>query len=362
MPRDYYEILGVERSADADVIKKAYRKLAMQYHPDKNPGDKAAEEKFKEAAEAYEVLSNSEKRSQYDRFGHAAFQGGRGAGFANAEDVFSSFGDIFSEFFGGDFGGGRTRRTGPQRGSDLRYLLEISLKEVIEGVTREIEFDTDETCKSCQGSRAEKGSGVKTCATCGGRGQVVRSQGFFQMATTCPRCQGEGQIIETPCKTCEGEGRVRVHRKLEVQIPPGVDNGTRLRVSGEGEGGARGGGAGDLFVEIRVADDARFERDGVDLATRVKVDYLTLILGGDIEIATVTSRKTINVTKGSQPGERIRVPGEGVPSLRGSRRGDLYCYLEVEIPKSVSKEEEKLLRQVADLKGLKKGSSGRKFF
>lgn len=363
MAKDYYEVLGVDRSADADQIKKAYRKLAMQFHPDKNPGNQEAEEKFKEAAQAYEILSNPEKRAQYDRFGHSAFQGGAGGGgFQNAEDIFSQFGDLFSDFFGGGMDSRSSRRSGPQRGADLRYRLEIQLEDVVKGTKKEIKFDTEENCEACSGSGAEKGSSPVTCPTCGGRGQVVRSQGFFQMASTCPQCRGEGQLIKNPCKQCSGEARVRARRRIEVDIPPGVDSGTRLRVSGEGEGGYRGGPPGDLFVELMVAEDSRFERDGVDLHTSTPVPYLSLILGGEIEIATVTGRQKIKIPKGSQPGEKIRLVGEGVPSLRGSRRGDLYCLLKVSLPESVSKEEEKLLRQLADLQGLKVGSAKNKFF
>lgn len=365
MPRDFYEVLGVDRNADGDTIKKAYRKLAMQLHPDKNPGNKEAEDKFKEAAQAYEILSNSEKRAQYDRFGHQAFQGAGGGGgpggFSNAEDIFSAFGDIFGDFFGG--GGQQRRSTGPRRGADLRYMTEISLKEVIEGVSKEIEFDTEDSCKTCSGTGAEKGSEPITCTTCGGRGQVIRSQGFFQMATTCPKCQGEGRIVKNPCGSCRGQGRTRAHRRIQVTVPAGVDTGTRLRVTGEGEGGYRGGPNGDLFVEIAVKEDPRFERDGVDLVTLSKVNYLTMLLGGEIEIQGVLGKKKIQVTKGSQPGERVRLVGEGVPALRGNRRGDLYCELVVEIPKSLSKDEERLLQEIAVSRGEKPPTSkSRKFF
>ena len=252
-PRDFYEVLGVPRQADQDTIKKAYRKMAMQFHPDKNPGNPEAEEKFKEAAAAYEVLSDEDKRARYDRFGHQAFQGGAGGGgFQNAEDIFSSFGDIFGDFFGGGSSGKSRNRNEPRKGADLRYLTEISLKEVLNGLEKEIEFETEEGCKTCKGTGADKNSEVVNCSTCGGTGQVLSRQGFFTMATTCPQCRGAGKSIKNPCKPCRGEGRISVKRKIHINIPPGVDTGTRLRVTGEGEGGARGGPAGDLFVEIRV--------------------------------------------------------------------------------------------------------------
>lgn len=362
--RDFYEILAVARDADADTIKKAYRKLAMQFHPDRNPGNKEAEDKFKEAAEAYDILSNPEKKAQYDRFGHAAFggSGGRGAGgFHNAEDIFSNFGDIFGDIFGGAGGGGagrRQSRQGPRRGADLRYMTEISLKEVIEGLEKEIEFDTDDNCESCNGSGAERGSSPKVCASCGGQGQVFRSQGFFSVGQTCPTCHGRGQVVEKPCKPCKGRGRVKQHRKIKITIPAGVDTGTRLRVNGEGEGGYMGGGAGDLYVEISVKEDARFDRDGNDLLTEIKVDYLHLLLGGELEIETVNGSAEIEIPKGTQVGDRIRIPGQGIPSLRGNRRGDLFCQVGVEIPEKLTKDEEKLLRDLAKLRGIEIHSSG----
>ena len=348
--RDCYEILGVEKSADGDTIKKAYRKLAIQFHPDKNPGNQEAEEKFKEAASAYEILSDPDKRAKYDRFGHEAFRGG-GGGFSDMEDIFSHFGDIFGDFFGG----GRqsqARRNHPRRGSDLRYLTEISLKEVIEGVERDIEFDTEETCKECKGTGAEKGSKAETCTTCGGHGQVRVSQGFFQMQTTCPTCHGQGAIVKNHCKPCKGTGRQKQHRKIRMTVPPGVDTGTRLRVSGEGEGGYLGGPAGDLFIEIRVKEDRRFEREGEHLYTQTDVPYLQLLLGGEVEVETVTGTKSMSIPRGTQVGETIKLKEEGVPSLRGSRRGDLHVQIGVEFPKKLSKKEEELLTQLAEAQGV----------
>lgn len=357
--RDYYEILGVVKTADQDTIKKSYRKLAMQFHPDKNPGNAEAEEKFKEAAEAYEVLSDSDKRSKYDRFGHQAFQ--QGGGFHNAEDIFSSFGDIFEDFFGM---GGRTQNRSRQqarRGSDLRYMTEIFLKDVISGLEKEIEFDTEMSCTVCNGSGSEKGSKPETCPTCGGSGQVVRQQGFFSMASTCPTCRGEGVTIKNPCKSCRGSGRMKSHRKIQVTIPPGVDSGTRLRISGEGEGGYNGGPTGDLYVEIRVRDHDFFERQDSDLIAPLEVDYLQFLLGGEITVPTVTGDEKVTLKRGMAPGDNIKLAGHGLPSLRGSRRGDIYYNVQVKFPTKVSKEEEKLLAELAKIRGIPTGEGSESF-
>lgn len=359
--KDFYEILGVSRDADADVIKKSYRKLAMQFHPDKNPGDREAEEKFKAAAEAYGVLSDPEKRARYDRFGHAAFSGGGGPsqGFGNVEDIFQSFGDIFGDFFGGGAGPGQARRrTGPQRGSDLRYLTEVTLKDVVEGIDKEIEFQADESCDDCQGSGAEKGSKPVVCSQCGGTGQVVRSQGFFTMATTCSACRGEGQVVKNPCRKCKGEGRQAKMRRIRLHIPAGVDNGTRLRVSGEGEGGYRGGPAGDLYVEVRVRPHATFQRRDEDLFAELEVPYLLLLLGGPMEVPTVAGKTKLDVPRGAQMGDDLRIPGEGLPSLKGKRRGDIHFLVKPVFPESLSKDEEKHLREIAKLQGLEIKESG----
>jgi molecular chaperone DnaJ len=361
--RDYYEILGVVKDADGDTIKKAYRKLAMQFHPDKNPGNAEAEEKFKECASAYEVLSDAQKRAAYDRFGHAAFQGGMGgrAGGPDVEDIFSNFGDIFGDLFGGG-GGQRQRRRSrnePRRGADLRYVTEITLKDVLKGLEKDIEFDTDESCEECHGSGAEKGSTPVTCPTCAGSGQVVRSQGFFSVASTCPTCHGEGMMIKNPCKVCKGKGRVPEHRKIRINVPPGVDTGTRLRISNEGEGGFNKGPAGDLYVEIRVKDHPKYERDGDDLHTSVQVSYLQLLLGAELQIETLDEKEILEIPKGTANGKTLKLGGQGLPSLRGSRRGDLFCTLDVQFPEKISKEEEKLLRELAKLKGIEvKGEGG----
>lgn len=362
--RDYYEILGVDRGADADVIKKAYRKLAMQYHPDKNPGNAEAEEKFKEAAAAYEILSDPDKRAKYDRFGHNAFNGGMGGGgFQDVEDIFSHFGDIFGDIFGMGGGHSRQRRSGPRRGSDLRFLTEITLNDVLAGLEKEIEFDVEHSCKECKGTGADKGSTTTTCTTCGGHGQVVRSQGFFQMASTCPTCHGEGKIIKNPCKSCKGKGRSNEHKKIRITIPPGVDTGTRLRVAGEGEGGYQGGPSGDLYVEIRVRDHDVFEREGDDLIAEIDVPFVQMILGAEISVPTLEGDKSLSLSKGTQPGAQVKLSGQGLPSLRGSRRGDVYYILKVELPKKISKEEENLLKELAKLQGLdSKQDSGTGFF
>ena len=357
MKRDYYEILGVEKNAEPDAIKKAYRKLAMQFHPDKNPGNKEAEDKFKEAARAYEVLSDQAKRQRYDRFGHQGVDGPGGGGghqFHDAADIFEAFGDIFGDFFGQQQGrGGQRGRSqgGPRRGNDLRYIMQIELKDVLESSQKPISFESEEDCKPCAGAGAEPGSKVETCGTCGGRGQVVRSQGFFQMATACPTCQGKGQMIKNPCRSCKGAGRVAVEKKLLVTVPAGVDNGTQLRMTGEGEPGAKGGPAGDLYVELRVKPDDRFEREGSNLYAELEISYLTAILGGEMEVETLRGKKSLQIPKGVQYGEQVKMPGDGLPSLRGARMGDLIYLVKVVLPKKLNKEEEKLLQQIAELKG-----------
>jgi len=357
MARDYYEILGVQRGADNDAIKKAYRQMAMKYHPDRNPGDTAAEAKFKEAAEAYDVLSNNQKRANYDRFGHVGvnngFGGGPGGqGFTDINDIFSAFGDVFSDFFGGGATSGRGRsRSRARRGSDLRYFLDVELKDVLSGAQKEIQFQTDEACKTCSGSGAKPGTEPETCRTCGGSGQVVRQQGFFTMATTCHTCRGEGRVIHEKCSKCHGQGRTQVTRKLDINVPAGVDNGTQLRLSGEGEAGYMGGAAGDLYVEIRVKEDERFEREGQTLHAELEVSYLQAALGAEVEVETLSGLKKVKIDHGSQNGDRVRLKHEGLPSLRTQTRGDLFFHLHVTVPKKLSKKEEELLREIAEEKG-----------
>lgn len=368
-PRDFYEVLGVARNADADTIKKAYRKMAMQFHPDKNPGNKEAEDKFKEAASAYEVLSNPEKKSKYDRFGHAAFgQGGMGGGPGGFQgmdinDIFASFGDVFGDIFG-EMGGGRGRsgRTRASRGADLRYVLEVDLKDAVDGLEKEIKFETEEACVKCDGNGSDPSHPPKACATCRGSGQIVRAQGFFSMASTCPTCRGQGKIVTHPCKPCKGQGRTESKRQIKVKVPPGVDTGTRLRLTGEGEGGFYGGPAGDLYVEVRVRDDKRFIRRENDLIGKVDVSYLQAILGADVEVETLKGREFIEIPAGTQPGQMIKLGGKGVPSLRGYARGDMYFEVNVKIPTKLSKREEESLREMAEATGENVQKKAKGFF
>lgn len=366
--KDFYEILGVSKDANPDSIKKAYRKLAMQFHPDKNPGNKEAEDKFKEAASAYEILSNPEKRRQYDTYGHAAFQsGGRGGfgggGFSDVNDIFESFGDIFSDFFGGQAQGGRNQRSSVRKGSDLRYLMEVDLKEVLSGIEKEISFETEDNCEPCNGSGADPKHGVETCGTCGGRGQVVRSQGFFQLATTCPTCRGAGKKIKKPCEKCAGQGRVSSRRKLKVKVPAGVDTGTRLRISNEGEGGYSGGPRGDLYVEVRVEDHPKFERQAQNLYSDVKISYTQAILGCELDVDTLEGKEKIKIPHGTQSGAEVELTKHGLPSLRSpNSRGHIYYRIQVEIPKKLKPEEEEKLREIATLRGETVGSKKKGFF
>lgn len=353
MQQDYYELLGVARDANQETIKKAFRKLALQYHPDKNPGNKEAEEKFKAIATAYEILSDPQKRSQYDQFGHAGVNGGQGfRGFGDMEDIFSHFSDIFGDFFsGGARSGSQRKRHGPKRGSHLRYVCEVTLSEVIHGAEKEIQFSSEEGCKECHGSGSSKGSAPEICRTCGGSGQVIKSQGFFSVATTCHACGGEGQRIKDPCPKCRGRGRVAIQRKLKVTIPPGVNTGVQLRISGEGESGYLGGPSGDLFVEIYVKEDPRFRRDENHLVGRVRITYLQALLGAEIEVDTIGGKERLSIPQGTQPNALITLKGKGIPLLRGRGRGDLIYHIEVEIPTRLNKEEEGLLRKIAELRG-----------
>lgn len=358
MERDFYEVLGVEKNADPDTIKKAYRKLAMQFHPDKNPGDKSAEDKFKEAARAYEILSNSEKRARYDRFGMAGINGHAGMGgpqgFHDVSDVFEAFGDIFGDFFGGMGRSQSRQRNRPRRGSDLRYGLEVALEDVLTAQEEVIEFDVTENCKPCGGSGAAPGSHPESCAQCGGRGQVFRQQGFFSVGSTCPVCRGTGQMVKDPCKECKGQGKAKIHRKISVHIPAGVGHGTQLRLSGEGEGGYLGGPAGDLYVEIHVKPNARFEREDEHLIAKLEISYLQALLGGEVDFKTLSGElEKVEIPKGTADGEVIRIKGLGLPSLRGARTGDLHLQVRVNFPKKLDKKEEQLLRQIAEEKGEK---------
>jgi molecular chaperone DnaJ len=346
--RDYYEVLGLGRTATLDDIKKAYRKLALKYHPDKNPGDPTAEEKFKEAAEAYGVLSDDEKRARYDRYGHQA--GGMG-GFDPSQ--FSDFGDILGDLFGfGDFfGTSRRRGNRPARGNDLRIDLQIEFMDAVQG--KEVTLDVPRviTCATCSGSGAKAGTQPVTCGGCGGRGQIRFSQGFFAVARTCPQCGGAGKVIKDPCPTCSGAGRVREEKKIAVKIPAGVDDGSRLRVAGEGESGFNGGPAGDLYVFISVAEHAKFTRRDYDVHSEQIVSVTQAALGGEVLTETVDGEETLRVPQGTQPNQVFRLRGKGVPFIDGSGRGDHYVHVVVKIPTSLSAEQRQLLEQFAQMEG-----------
>ncbi|MEW6220462.1 MAG: molecular chaperone DnaJ [Thermodesulfobacteriota bacterium] len=348
--RDYYDILGVSRSASVEEIKKAYRKLAMQYHPDRNPGEREAEERFKEAAEAYEVLGDLEKRKIYDRYGHEGLQSSGYSGPGNFDDIFHSFGDIFEDLFGFGLGGGRAeRRGGPVPGADLRYDLAISFQDAAKGAEKEIQINKRDTCWTCEGTGRRPGTGVKTCPSCQGRGQVVRAQGFFRVSTTCSRCQGEGQIVTDPCEDCQGHGLVQATKKVALKIPAGVDTGARMRLRGLGEGGRRGGQPGDLYVVIHVEPHELFHRRGDDLVCQLTVSMVDAALGGTLELPTIDGAKPVTIPRGTQPGDVLTLKGEGMPILNGYGRGDLFVEVKVVIPTGLSREQEELLRQFAAL-------------
>ncbi len=349
--RDYYEVLGVGRGASMDEIKAAYRKLALKYHPDRNPGDKSAEEKFKEAAEAYEVLRDPQKREIYDQFGHQGLEGSGFSGFSGFEDIFSSFGDIFEEFFG--FGGHRRNRSRSNRGADLRYDLELDFMEAAKGVETQIEVEKQETCPVCSGSGCAPGTHPQTCRYCGGSGQVSRSQGFFTVRSTCPTCRGAGQTIPDPCEACRGSGKKRIQKKVTVKIPAGVDNGSRLRLTGEGEAGTHGGPPGDLYVFIHVRPHDFFHREDTNILCQVPISFVQAALGDTIPIPTLNGKKPLKIPKGTQPGDIFRLHGEGVPSLRNGRRGDLIVQVLVKTPTHLSKKQEALLKEFAKLESNK---------
>ena len=341
--RDYYEVLGVERGSSEADLKKAYRRLAMKHHPDRNPDDKASEELFKEANEAYEVLSDAAKRSAYDQYGHAGVDpqmggGGGGPGGANFSDI---FGDVFSDFFGGGGRGGQ--RGGAQRGSDLRYTLELDLEEAVRGTTVTIRVPTLVNCKPCDGSGAKKGTTPVTCTTCGGIGQVRMQQGFFSVQQTCPRCHGSGKMITDPCGSCHGHGRVEEHKTLSVKVPAGVDTGDRIRLSGEGEAGAMGGPAGDLYVVVNVREHAIFQRDGKHLYCEVPISFADAALGGELEVPTLDGRVKLKIPEGTQTGKMFRLRGKGVAPVRGGGAGDLMCTVVVETPVHLDKRQRELL-------------------
>ncbi len=353
MAQDYYSMLGVAKDADEKAIKSAFRKLAMQYHPDRNQGDAEAEKKFKEIGEAYEVLSDDQKRAAYDRFGHEAFKngGGAGAGGMGGQGGFSAsafsdvFDDIFGEFMGGGRGGGGGRRN-PGRGADLKYDLSISLGDSFEGKKSTITVPSSEACEPCEGSGSEPGAGPSTCSTCGGAGRVRASQGFFTVERTCPGCNGQGQVITDPCKACGGQGRVRTDRTLSVEIPAGVEDGTRIRLAGEGEAGVRGGPFGDLYLFVHVEDHQLFERDGPDLYCAAHVPMTTAALGGEIEAPTIDGgRVKIKIPEGAQTGKKFRLKGKGMSILRRKGRGDMFVELRVETPSGLNARQRELLEE-----------------
>jgi molecular chaperone DnaJ len=352
--RDYYEVLGVNRTASEEEIKKSYRKLAVKFHPDKNPGDKHAEEKFKELGEAYEALSDPQKRAAYDQFGHAAFDARHRArsGGGGFHDPF----DIFREVFGGSssifenfFGGGGHDPSAPQRGEDLRYDLEITLEEAALGCEKEISLAKMDRCETCDGSGAESGSKMKTCATCGGRGQVLTSRGIFSIAQTCPHCKGAGKILEKPCKACHGNGKRERHSKIKLRIPAGVDAGSRLRSSGNGEAGFRGGPSGDLYVVLHVKPHEIFQRDGDDLLCNARVSFAQAALGAEIEVPTLDGSATVKIPPGTQPNATFRVKNKGVKNLQGYGHGDLHVRVQVEVPTRLNSEQKAKLQEFAAL-------------
>jgi molecular chaperone DnaJ len=345
--RDYYEVLGVTRSCTEVELKAAFRKLAMQHHPDRNPGDKDCEHRFKEINEAYDVLKDGDKRAAYDRFGHAAFEhGGMGHGFG--ADFGSTFADIFEGIFG--MGTGRGRGSGRERGSDLRYNMEISLDEAFTGKTAQIRIPTSVTCEACSGSGAKAGTKPKPCATCGGAGKIRHAQGFFTLERTCPTCHGRGQVIDDPCKVCSGGGRVTRERTLSVNIPTGVEDGTRIRLAGEGEAGLRGGPTGDLYIFLEVAPHEFFQRDGADLHCRVPVSMASAALGGEFEVPAIDGSKVrVKVPAGTQTGRRFRLAGKGMPVLRTKQTGDMYVQVAVETPQNLTKRQRELLAEFEKL-------------
>lgn len=343
--RDYYDVLGVKRDASEAEIKKSYRRLAMKHHPDRNPDDDEAEASFKEAKEAYEVLSDAQKRAAYDQFGHAGLEQGAGPGGFNPGDA---FGDMFGDVFGDIFGGGRRSQSNVYRGADLRYELVMELQQAVFGDTVNVELPTMQACETCDGGGAKPGTSPVTCSTCGGHGQVRRQQGFFSVQQTCPNCRGTGKKIEHPCSDCHGRGRIQRSKTLAVKVPPGVDNGDRIRLGGEGEAGQNGGPPGDLYVDIRVTAHPIFERDGADLSCTVPIAFVMAALGGTVTVPTLDGEVNLKVPAEAQSGKVFRIRGKGVKPVRSHTTGDLYCRVEVETPVKLTREQKALLNDFND--------------
>jgi molecular chaperone DnaJ len=366
--RDYYAILTVERSASAEEIRKSYRKLAVQFHPDKNPGDKTAEDKFKELGEAYEVLSDPQKRAAYDQYGHAAFDRRAGGGFSRTAGGFHDPFDIFREVFGGGnifddlFGGGRADPTQPQRGDDLRYDMEITFEEAAHGCEKEISVTKPERCEVCHGSGAEAGSETRPCPACGGRGQIITARGIFSIAQTCPQCQGAGRVIEKPCKACRGIGRRDRPSKIKLRIPAGVDSGSRLRSTGNGEAGLRGGPSGDLYVVLHVKPHEIFQRDGDDLLCEVPVSFVQAALGAEIDVPTLSGKSAIRIPPGTQPGTMFRLKGKGIKNVQGYGHGDLHVRINVEVPTHLSAAQKAKLQEFVALCDGRENPISKSFF
>lgn len=373
--RDYYEVLEVTRTAAGDEIKRSYRKLAVKYHPDKNPDDHAAEDRFKELGEAYDVLSDENKRAAYDRYGHQAFAQGGGAGRGGFHDPFDIFrevfgsqgggggaGGIFEHIFSGMAGGGRPDRDGRQQGSDLRYDLQIRLEEAASGCEKEIEVSKLDTCDKCDGAGAESGSRAVSCSTCGGRGQVISSRGFFQVSQTCPKCRGTGQVIERPCQRCGGEGRMENRSRIQLKIPAGIEDGSRLRSQRNGEAGIRGGAPGDLYVVIHIKEHAIFQREAENLFCEVPIPFTTAALGGEARVPTLEGKASLKIPAGTQGGAVFKMRGHGMPVLQSTQRGDLLVRVLVEVPTKLNREQRHKLEEFAALCGEENSPMNKSFF